>query len=155
MKKIVFLCLLFVGLTSVAQEAKWYDNFEEAAKVSKQTNKPILANFTGSDWCGWCIRLDKEVFSQKEFKKWANENVVLLTVDFPRRKKLDPNTAALNKSLEQAFGVRGFPTIWLFGITDLANPKKDIIPYGKTGYVRGGANKWIASISPYLPKNQS
>jgi len=89
MKKIILIAVLFLGFSSLqAQEAKWYSDFDEAAKISKKTNKPILANFTGSDWCGWCIRLDKEVFSKKEFQKWADENVVLLTVDFPRRKKL-------------------------------------------------------------------
>ena len=152
MKKIIFAALFFVGLFNVnAQDAKWYDNFEEAAKVSKQTNKPILANFTGSDWCGWCKRLDKEVFSQDEFIKWADENVILLTVDFPRRKQLPENIKAQNDALQRGFQVRGYPTIWLMnpGTGDVAT--EGIIPLGKTGYVKGGAKEWIASIAPSIP----
>lgn len=150
MRKIILLAILFIGFNSIqAQEAKWYDNLEEATKISKKTNKPILANFTGSDWCGWCIRLDKQVFSTDEFKKWADENVVLLTVDFPRRKQLPQNIVAQNNALQSAFQVRGYPTIWMFNV---GAEKTDLTPLGKTGYVKGGPDKWIASIAPALPK---
>ena len=153
MKKIILIAVLFISFNSLqAQESKWYNNFDEAAKISKKTNKPILANFTGSDWCGWCIRLDKEVFSKKEFQKWANENVVLLTVDFPKRKKLPQNIAEQNDALQRAFQVRGFPTIWLMNPGEGDVPTDGIIPLGKTSYVKGGAEKWIASIAPSVPK---
>ena len=66
----------------------WMVKIENAHKKSIAEGKPILANFTGTDWCGWCIRLRKEVFDTKKFKDWANENVVLLELDFPRRFKL-------------------------------------------------------------------
>ena len=55
--------------------------------------------FTGSDWCGWCIRLQKEVFFKPEFKKWANKNVVLVELDFPKRTKLDEKTLRQNRKL--------------------------------------------------------
>jgi len=153
MKKIILIAVLFISFTSLrAQEAKWYSDFDEAAKISKETNKPILANFTGSDWCGWCIRLDKEVFSKKEFQKWADENVVLLTVDFPRRKKLPQNITEQNDELQRAFQVRGYPTIWLMNPGDGEVPTDGIIPLGKTSYVKGGAEKWIATIAPSIPK---
>lgn len=153
MKKIIFLAILFLGFTSVqAQDAKWYDNFEEAAKASLKTSKPILANFTGSDWCGWCIKLDKQVFSTDEFKEWANENVILLTVDFPRRIKLPAHIKAQNKTLSRAFQVRGYPTIHLFNPGKGSNPIEGITPLGKTGYVKGGPKAWIASIAPALDK---
>lgn len=154
MKKLIITTLLFIGFTALqAQETKWYDNFEEAAKVSKKTNKPILANFTGSDWCGWCIRLDKEVFSKKEFQKWAKENVVLLTVDFPKRKKLAADITEQNNALQRAFQVRGYPTIWLMSPGEGKVPTEGITPLGKTSYVKGGPEKWIASIASALPKN--
>ena len=79
MKKIlVLVAFVLSAITVSAQDGKWLDSFDEAIKESKKTGKPILANFTGSDWCGWCIRLDKEVFSKSEFKEWADKNVVLL-----------------------------------------------------------------------------
>ena len=153
MKKIIVLIAITLSALSVkAQEVKWLDSFDEAIKESKNTGKPILANFTGSDWCGWCIRLDKEVFSKAEFKEWADKNVVLLTVDFPRRKELPAETVETNAGLQKAFGVRGYPTLWMFKPGDGQDPKQDMEALGKTGYVKGGPNKWIASIAQYLPK---
>ena len=70
----------------------WTTDYEDALKESAKTGKPILANFTGSDWCGYCIKLDKEVFSTDTFEDWAEENVILLEVDFPRRKSLSKNS---------------------------------------------------------------
>ena len=63
----------------------WMVDMEKAYKVSKETGKPIMANFTGSDWCGWCKKLKYEVFDKPEFKAWADKNVVLVELDFPRR----------------------------------------------------------------------
>ena len=68
-------------------------------------------DFTGSDWCGWCIKLQKEVFSQPEFKEYASKNLVLVEVDFPRSKKIADDLKAQNESLAQHFQVQGFPTI--------------------------------------------
>ncbi|MCA9777431.1 MAG: thioredoxin family protein, partial [Candidatus Eremiobacteraeota bacterium] len=66
------------------QPGVWLTDWEAAKAQAQRTNKPILINFTGSDWCGWCIRLKKEVFSQEEFKSWAGQKVVLFEADFPR-----------------------------------------------------------------------
>lgn len=153
MKNIILGLLLIASITSFSQEVTWLDNYEEAAKISKQTNKPILANFTGSDWCGWCKVLDKQVFSTDEFKSWATENVVLLVLDFPRRKKLPQEMQIQNYSLQRAFGVKGYPTIMLFEPGKGNDPKQGIVALGRTGYVKGGAQKWIESIAPFLPKS--
>ena len=90
MKKLLVILLLFASAIAFGQEkAKWYIDFEKAAQVSLQTGKPILADFTGSDWCGWCKKLKKEVFITTQFKDWADQNVVLLELDYPRRKQQD------------------------------------------------------------------
>ncbi|MEE9350197.1 MAG: thioredoxin family protein [Flavobacteriaceae bacterium] len=151
MKKI-FLGLLFIStLSAFSQEAAvWLTDFDEAAKISKKTKKPILANFTGSDWCGYCKVLTRKVFSTLEFKEWAEDNVVLLELDFPKRKKLAPKLAKQNKALQRAFGVRGYPTIWLFKIGKGKDPKKNMIQLGKTGYVKGGFEKWVATVDKIL-----
>ena len=152
MKKIIVFVLLISSITAFSQkELKWYTDFNEAAKISQKTKKPILANFTGSDWCGWCKVLKREVFVTPEFQKWAKKNVILLELDFPRRKKIAPELKKQNAALQRAFGVRGYPTVWLFNVGDGANPKKDLQPLGKTGYVKGGAKTWIQSIDKYLP----
>lgn len=120
-------------------ELIWLTNLEEAQKVSKKTKKPILANFTGSDWCGWCVKLSKEVFNTPEFKKWSDKNVVLLELDYPRSK---PQTDAIkqqNAGLQQAFQVQGFPTIWVFNLdVDKKTKKYNITQIGRTGYMAGG-----------------
>ena len=86
MKKIILIAFFFIGLSvSQAQELKWYTNVKEAIKVSNKEKKPLFLFFTGSDWCGWCIRLQNEVLKTPEFSKWAKESVVLVELDYPRR----------------------------------------------------------------------
>ena len=79
----------------------WLTSYDDAVAQAEATGKPILADFTGSDWCGWCIKLDKEVFSTSAFKEWASENVILLVVDFPRSKTLPAKLKKQNQKLKQ------------------------------------------------------
>jgi protein disulfide-isomerase len=118
-----------------AHQEGWLVNLDEAYEISKKTGKPILANFTGSDWCGWCKRLSANVFVHDEFKKWAAENVVLLELDFPRRTQIPQKYRMQNQSLQQAFGVRGYPTIWVFNLDKVETTNQfNIEALGKTGY---------------------
>ena len=119
-----------------AKNEGWLVNLDEAFEESKKTGKPVLANFTGSDWCGWCKKLDRSVFHQPGFDKWAEENVVLLELDFPRRFRLPPDVAQQNNALKQKFGVRGFPTIWVFDVDKNDSGQWDIEALGKTGYTK-------------------
>lgn len=113
----------------------WLVNLEEAYALSKKTGKPIMANFTGSDWCGWCKRLSSSVFEKPEFQKWANKNVILLELDFPRRKSVPDQIRQQNASLQRAFQVRGYPTVWIFEIDKPTGSQEFTInPLGKTGY---------------------
>lgn len=119
-----------------AKNDGWLVSLEQAMEQSKKTGKPIMANFTGSDWCGWCKRLDKAVFHQPGFEKWADDNVVLLELDFPKRFQLPAEVKQQNQGLKQAFGIRGYPTIWVFDLDkDAANGYK-ITALGKTGYTK-------------------
>jgi len=134
-----------------AHQDGWLVNLDEAYEISKKTGKPILANFTGSDWCGWCKRLSANVFVHDEFKKWANENVVLLELDFPRRSQIPTKYRQQNANLQKAFGVRGFPTIWVFNLDkDDTTNQFNIEALGKTGYTKtvgdftGGVDQMIA-----------
>ena len=145
MKNLFFLFLfVFAAFTGFSQtevegyKAKnegWLVKIEEAHALSEKTGKPIMANFTGSDWCGWCKRLDAAVFTKPEFKKWAAENVVLLELDYPRRKSVPDAIRQQNASLQQAFGVRGFPTVWVFKLEEGEQQGQiSILGLGKTGY---------------------
>lgn len=140
-KKISILFLLLALNTLVlAQNNKlvWYTNLNEASQVSIKTHKPIFAFFTGSDWCGWCIKLNANVFSKDAFITWAQKNVVLLELDFPRHKQLPADLAQQNNSLQQTFQVQGFPTVWLFNTEPdtKANTLK-IAALGSLGYPPG------------------
>jgi len=114
----------------------WHVNLEDAISESAKTGKPIMANFTGSDWCGWCKRLDRSVFHQDGFKSWADKNVVLLELDFPKRFRLPQEIAQQNRNLAQSFQVRGYPTIWLFDASTDASGKHKFTALGKTGYTK-------------------
>ena len=118
MKKIGLILLLVLGSIAVqAQELKWETNLEKATQVALKTKKQLLLFFTGSDWCGWCIRLQTEVFKTPEFKKWANDNVILVELDFPRRTVLAPEITEQNNQLQQFFAVQGYPTVWFVNAT--------------------------------------
>jgi|TARA_B100001059_G_scaffold74857_2_gene72475 thiol-disulfide isomerase/thioredoxin len=153
MKNILIVCTLLISsLTLYSQENDgWLLNFDKAAELSMKTGKPILANFTGSDWCGWCIRLKKEVFVTPAFKKWADENVILLELDYPRRTPQTEEIKKQNRELQQFFKVRGYPTLHMFNV-GIAEGKTQITSLGKTGYVAGGPTPWIANANNYLKK---
>ena len=125
-----------------ADEAKgsgWTEKYDEAVAASTKSGLPILADFTGSDWCGWCIKLHKEVFDTQEFKDWAAKNVVLLEVDFPNKKAQDDALKAKNKELAGKYEIHGYPTILILD----AEGKK----LGKLGYKEGGPTVWIAEFT--------
>lgn len=89
----------------------WHDSFEAAREQSLVSGKPILADFTGSDWCSWCVKLHDDVFSKAEFEAWARENVVLLELDFPQRSRQDPEIQAQNEKLASLYAIDSYPTV--------------------------------------------
>ena len=141
------LFLSFFAVKSLqAQEVRdgltWYTDLNKVYEVSTKTKKPIFAFFTGSDWCGWCHRMQANVFAKPEFKSWANKYVILLELDFPRAKKLPDDLVQQNNSLQQAFKVQGFPTIWMFDLTkDPTTNKFNIAAIGTLGYPQAEAGK--------------
>lgn len=107
MKFVVILLISFLNPPAI-----WSGNFNETAKLAKSSNKLILVNFSGSDWCGPCIRLKNEIFSSEVFEKFATENLLLVRADFPRQKKnkLSDVQVHLNEALAERFNRDGkFP----------------------------------------------
>jgi protein disulfide-isomerase len=129
---------------SVSAKAGWLTSYDQAQKEAQSKKKLLLMDFTGSDWCGWCIMLDKEVFSKPEFQEYASKNLVLLELDFPQRKKMPPETAAQNERLALKFGITGFPTVVVFD----SNGK----PLGALGYQQGGPQAFIAQLEKLRTK---
>lgn len=132
------LSTMLVGAVAAASFASgegWLTSWDKAVAESKKTGKVILAEFTGSDWCYWCKKLEQEVFATKEFKSWANKNAVLLYLDFPRRTKLDAKLKAQNDGLAKKYKIQGYPTVLVL------NAKGDKL--GQLGYMPGGPSKWL------------
>lgn len=110
--RILALILLALGAVASLNAQDFQKDFATAQKLSKETGKPILILFSGSDWCRPCIQLHKLVFEDASFQAYARENVILYHADFPRRpeNKLAPELKALNYKLAGEYGIRGYPT---------------------------------------------
>ncbi|MGB5850142.1 MAG: thioredoxin family protein [Ignavibacteriaceae bacterium] len=149
MKKItlvLFTLLFFIiacgNKTQTSDELNWTANLEKAIETAKAENKAVLVNFTGSDWCKWCFKLSDEVFSKDAFKEYADENLILVKLDFPRSISQSNETKTYNQSLAQKYGVQGFPTIIIFNSQGK--------PVAKTGYQQGGAANYVTHIQSFL-----
>ena len=116
----------------------WTTSYEQGQQEAKANSKLVLLNFTGSDWCGWCILLDREVFSKPQFKEYASKNLVLVEVDFPKMKPMSEAMRAQNVQLAQRYQVQGFPTIIVL------NGDGQVV--GELGYTQGGPDAFIAKL---------
>ena len=142
MKKVIIVLFLFSGQWLFSQtdvpakdSLEWQTDLLKAQELSVASNKPIFALFTGSDWCVWCKKLDKDVFAKQEFITWAKKNVILLYLDFPRNKELSPELKQQNAELQQTFQIKGYPTAWIFYLNkDEATKKMNISALGSLGY---------------------
>lgn len=131
--------LATILLTSFASAKEgWLDDFEKAKAQAKAENKKILLDFTGSDWCGWCKKLDREVFSQQAWKDYAAKKLVLVEVDFPKGFQLPEETKKQNDKLAQKFKIQGYPTIIITSASGLQK--------GQLGYVEGGPDAFIKAL---------
>ena len=132
-RPILAISLALLGASSFAAD-KWLTSYTDAVAQSKKTGKPVMAYFTGSDWCVWCHRLDDEVLDTPTFAKWADKNVVLLKLDFPQTFHLSSDLTAQNTSLQEKYHVDGYPTVHILDYKgdDVANQ----------GYEEGGPNPW-------------
>lgn len=145
MRKILLLSLISLAgwqLSLFAGDDIWMTDFEAAKSKAASEQKPMLLDFTGSDWCGWCVKLDKEVFSQDAFKSYAEESLVLVELDFPRGKEQSEALKKQNRALKEKYKIRGYPTIVIL------TPEGDLIE--KTGYQRGGPEAYVQHIQEIL-----
>lgn len=136
---LVTLALLTAGLSAADL---WMTDYSAALKKASKENKLVLLDFTGSNWCPWCIKLDEELFSQKAFQDYAEKNLVLVLVDFPQGKKLRDQSEALkkqNQELQTKFKIEGYPTLLLLDAQGNQVKKP-------TNYLAGGPEafiKWV------------
>ena len=143
MKKLLMAACVAMALGALAKTSTpegWTDDYDAALKRASDEKKLVLADFSGSDWCGWCKKLDREVFDTKEFREGAKDKYVLLMVDSPSDKSLlSEGAAKRNPELVRKYRISGFPTVLLL------DAKGEVV--GKTGYAAGGPAKYLDSLA--------
>jgi thiol:disulfide interchange protein len=122
---------------------EWFTDYDAAREHALKGTKMLMVLFTGSDWCPPCKKLKEEILDTPEFAAWATENVVLLELDFPRKRPVDPAIMAKNNSFARILNVTGFPTAVF--MTPNGNEMARI------GYQPGGPLRWIKELEKGLP----
>jgi thioredoxin-related protein len=130
--------VICAGQTARSQSLEWMTDAEAAQAKAKAENKLVLLDFTGSDWCKWCIKLKREVFDQPEFAQYAQSKLVTVVVDFPENHTLPQLQQHANRALKHTYNVGSYPTIIL-----LDGDGKVV---GRTGYVSGGPAAFIEKL---------
>lgn len=152
-KKILWLAILACGaLASPAfaddvdgkKKSPWLHDYKKAVALAKKEKKPILMEFTGSDWCPPCMQLTKKVFKSDEFLAWAKKNVILLKLDFPNKKKLPEEEKKQNDALAKKHSIQGFPTVMFL------DAEEKVIGKRMVGYSGKKPADWIADAEKNL-----
>ena len=125
-----------------ASEATWLTDLPQAKVQAKAENKIVLLDFTGSDWCGWCIKFDKDTLSKDKFADYAKSHLELVVVDFPNKKPQSDALKATNKALGEKYGVDGYPTFVVLNADG-----KEI--GRQVGYAPGGPDAFIAKLEGF------
>ncbi len=136
------LLVMAVLYCTRTEASNWETDFKKASSIAKTSGKYLLLDFSGSDWCGWCIRLEKEVFSQDAFKDFAKENLVCVLVDFPSAKEQTKELKQQNQDLARKYKIKGYPTIII-----LSPDGKHV---GKTGYLQGGPKEYARNLKKII-----
>ena len=140
MKRFMVSAMVALAVTcAFAMPKGWTDDFEAAKTKAAKEGKLLLVDFSGSDWCGWCMKLDDEVFSKKEFIRAAQMDFVLVMIDSPRNKeKLSKKARRQNPELVKKYGIRGYPTVLVM------DAEGNVV--ARTGYRRGGVKEYIKHL---------
>lgn len=147
---VLLLCLVPLFLRAAEQATSagaktalvWSDDLAAVKKLAEESGRPVLLNFTGSDWCGWCHRLESEVFSQPVFQDFATEQLLLVVVDFPRNKVIAPELKRGNQALAARYGVNSYPTLILIDHSGAV--------MGRSSYTYGGAKTFVRMLKKWI-----
>ncbi len=139
LKKLLSLFVLTTLALSVQAGKLWETDLSAALKTAKTEKKLVLVDFTGSDWCPWCIKLRKEVFDQSEFISYVKTNYVLVEIDFPRKKEQPIEVQKANQALANKYKIEGYPTVVV-----LDDEGKEL---KRLGYQPGGPKPFIEKLS--------
>jgi thioredoxin-related protein len=143
MKKLLMAVAIgCVWLQTQAADLNWGTDLPKALAQAKTDKKLVLLDFTGSDWCGWCIKFDQETLSTDKFAEYAKAHLELVTLDFPNKKPQSDALKAANTALQTKYNVDGFPTFILLNADG-----KEI--GRQVGYAPGGADAFIAELNKF------
>ena len=137
-KLLLFGAAVLLSAAFAQADLNWLTNYDAAQTKAKSDNKLMLLDFTGSDWCGWCKRLNAEVFSKPQFQDYAAKNLVLVELDFPKAKPQSDEVKKQNMQLASQYQIEGFPTVIVL------NPEGKKV--GELGYMEGGPDAFIAAL---------
>ena len=124
---------------SQVRDKGWLTSVPDAQAQAQKENKLVLLDFTGSDWCSWCLKLDADVLSKTEFADYAKSNLVMVELDFPNQKKLPDDLVKANDALKIKYKISGFPTLVLL------KPDGTVL-WNNPGYIAGGPQAMIAKL---------
>ena len=133
-----------LALQVSAKNPEWLTNLPEAQQKAKADGRLVLLDFTGSDWCPYCMQLKKEVFDTTEFKEFADKNLVLVVVDFPRQKPQTEEQQRVNAALQEHYRVNEYPTLVV-----LDSRGKQV---GELTYMPGGPYPYITRLKKFKAK---
>ncbi len=134
----LLVLMLFCCSFLAAADLKWMTNFQEATTLSKESNKPVVILFTGSDWCAWCTKAEKEIFNTPDFQAATLNKFLFVKADFPLNTDLPLDLVIQNEKLKNQYGVKGFPTIVVI------SPSGEVL--GSLGYKEGGGAKFAETL---------
>lgn len=142
MKRALIICVLAVltaaGVFADYPPEGWTVSIAEAAARARAEEKMLLIYFAKSDSCPWCMKLKSEILETAAFRKWSEDNAVMMMADFPQAIAQNEATVTQNRALLQYFDVSRYPTLFLLD--------SDLTPLLKTGYREGGADAYIRHI---------
>lgn len=140
MKKILVALIACCAIARIqAADLTWLTDVPKAEAQAKDENKLVLMDFTGSDWCVWCKKLDADTFSKPEFADYAQKNLVLVQLDYPNQKPQSDELKAANSALAKKYNIDGFPTL-------IALKPDGTVVWKQVGYLEGGPKALIDQI---------
>lgn len=144
MKRMIMLAVTLLAACTVAA-GEWTTDLPKAQEQAKKDNKLVLLDFTGSDWCSWCIKFKKEVLDTDEFKQYADKNLVLVEVDFPNKKAQSDELKKANDALKTKYNVSGYPTYVVLNAEGKEVGRQ-------VGYAEGGPKAFIGKLNGFKKK---
>lgn len=144
MKKLIILSILLIGINSTISAQDWYTNLKQSEEISAKEGKNIVLVFQGSDWCAPCIKLDREIWSSKEFQRLAKDHFVMVKADFPRKSKnsLPKEQEAQNKKLAEKYNPNGY-----FPYVVVLNSNGKIL--GSSGYEKTAPDVYFHKLTSF------